>query len=85
MKLSYEELIAEQKRWYPIILVLIRNKVPKASKKVSLILSAIVQWAGWGSEEIYQETMRRRMERVAAKGKRPIDGKAYAFGENPQG
>ena len=42
MRLSYEELRAEQERWYPIILWVFHNKVPNASKKVALILSAIV-------------------------------------------
>ena len=69
MKLSYEELRAEQERWYPIILWLFHNKVEHASKKTTLILSAIVEWAGWDDEEIYQETMRRHRERMAAKGK----------------
>lgn len=63
MKLTYEELVAEQVRWHPIILWCFRNKAPSPSKKASLILSAIVEWAGWTQEEFYQEVMRRTRQR----------------------
>lgn len=58
MKLDYEEVVAEQERWYPIILWCNRNS-PAASQKARLILSAIVEWAGWSDEEFYQEVMGR--------------------------
>lgn len=54
MKLTYEQVIAEQEEWGPIILLLFRGKVPDASKKAKQIMAAVVEWAGWDSEEFYQ-------------------------------